>query len=118
MYGLLTSVAFLGLCKNYYLSLVIVFVSYILFYTTLVTMHSVRDRITPFEIRASAYGTTTAILTPAAIVSTLAGGFFADRVGVARVLFLAGLSALLSLFIILYFSLRQLTTSTLSSFAS
>jgi predicted MFS family arabinose efflux permease len=100
------SFAFLGLCKDYYLSLFIVFVSYAVFYMTLVTMHSVRDRITPFEIRASAYGTTTAILTPAAIVSTLAGGFLTDRFSVASVLFFAGLLALLSLFGILYFGKR------------
>ncbi len=97
------SFAFLGLCRYYYLSLFIVFVSYAIFYMTLVTMHSVRDRITPFEIRASAYGTTTAMLTPAAILSILAGGFLTDRFSVTSVLFFAGLSALFSLFIILYF---------------
>jgi len=100
------SFALLGLCKDYALSLVIVFVSFVVFYLTLVTLHSVRDRITPFEIRASAYGTTTAILTPAAIVSTLAGGFLTDHLGVAQVLLFAGLAALISLGVILYVNRR------------
>lgn len=65
-------------------------------------MHSVRDRITPSEIRASAYGTTTAILTPAAILSTLAGGALTNRFSVTGVLFFAGISALVSLVIILF----------------
>lgn len=100
------SFVLLGFCRNYTLSLVIVFVSYVIFYMALVTLHSVRDRITPFEIRASAYGTTTAILTPAAIVSTLAGGFLTDHLGVSHVLLFAGLAALLSLAVILYISRR------------
>jgi len=102
------SFVLLGFCRDYTLSLVIVFVSYVIFYMTLVTLHSVRDRITPFEIRASAYGTTTAILTPAAIVSTLAGGFLTDHLGVSHVLLFAGLAALLSLAVILYISKRTL----------
>ena len=100
------SFVLLGFCRNYALSLVLVFVSYVIFYMALVTLHSVRDRIAPFEIRASAYGTTTAILTPAAIVSTLAGGFLTDQLGVSHVLLFAGLAALLSLAVILYISRR------------
>jgi predicted MFS family arabinose efflux permease len=95
------SFALLGLCGNYNLSLFIVFISYAIFYMTLVTLHSVRDRITPSEIRASAYGTTTAILTPAAILSTLAGGALTNQFSVTGVLFFAGISALVSLIIIL-----------------
>jgi predicted MFS family arabinose efflux permease len=95
------SFGLLGLCGNYNLSLFIVFISYAIFYMTLVTLHSVRDRITPSEIRASAYGTTTAILTPAAILSTLAGGALANQFSVTGVLFFAGISALVSLIIIL-----------------
>lgn len=92
----------LGLSRNYILSLIIIFVSYAVFYMTLVRMHTVRDRITPFEIRGSAYGTTTAILTPPAIISMLAGSFFADYFGVANVLLIAGILALLGLFFILF----------------
>jgi len=97
------SFALLGICENYYLSLFIIFTSYAVFYMTMVTIHSIRDRVTPFEIRASAYGTTTAILTPAVIVSTLAGGFLTNRFGVTNVLYFAGLSAFFSLFIILHY---------------
>ncbi len=96
------SFAALGLCRNYYWALVIIFASYMVFYMTLVGMHSVRDRITQFEIRSSAYGTVTAVLTPAAIISMLAGGYLSNRFGSAAVLSGAGLLALISLFIILY----------------
>ncbi|HRS21494.1 MAG TPA: MFS transporter, partial [Clostridia bacterium] len=96
------SFAALGLCRNYYWTLVIIFASYMVFYMTLVGMHSVRDRITQFEIRSSAYGTVTAVLTPAAIISMLAGGYLSNRFGSAAVLSGAGLLALISLFIILY----------------
>jgi len=96
------SFAALGLCRNYYWTLVIIFASYMVFYMALVGMHSVRDRITQFEIRSSAYGTVTAVLTPAAIISMLAGGYLSNRFGSAAVLSGAGLLALISLFIILY----------------
>ena len=96
------SFAALGICRNYYWALAIIFASYMVFYMTLVGMHSVRDRITQFEIRSSAYGTVTAVLTPAAIISMLAGGYLSNRFGSAAVLSGAGLLALISLFIILY----------------
>lgn len=99
-----TSLAALGLCKNYSLALGIVFTSYMIFYLTLVGMHTIRDRITPFEIRGSSYGTVTAILTPPAILSMLAGGYFANRFGAAATLSGAGLLALFSLYIILFCS--------------
>jgi MFS family permease len=94
--------ALLGLCRNYYLSLFIVFASYAVFYITLVSLHSVRDRICPLEIRGSAYGTVTAMLTPPAIISMLAGSFLADRFSVTAVLFGAGVLALLSLYLALF----------------
>jgi Na+/melibiose symporter-like transporter len=94
------SCAFLGLCGNFYLSLFIVFVGYAALYVTLVRLHSLRDRITPFEFRSSAYGTVTAVLTPAGILSMLAGSYFAQRFSVAAVLLFSGTTALLSLFII------------------
>jgi MFS family permease len=96
------SFAALGLCRNYYWALGIIFTSYMVFYITLVGMHAVRDRITQFEIRSSAYGTVTAVLTPPAIISMLAGGYLSNRFGSAAVLSGAGLLALLSLFIIMY----------------
>lgn len=96
------SFAALGLCRNYWQSLFVIFVSYMFFYITLVTMHSVRDCVTAFDIRGSVYGTVTALLTPPAILSMLAGSYFADRYSVSVVLICAGLFALISLYIILY----------------
>ena len=91
----------LGLCGNYSMSLLIVFIGFAALYTTLVSLHSLRDIITPFEIRSSAYGTVTAVLTPAAILSMLAGSYLTERFSVTSVLFFAGVTALLSLIIIL-----------------
>lgn len=97
----------LGLCTDYYLALGIIFSSYLIFYMTLVGIHTVRDRITPSEIRASAYGTVTAILTPPAIISMLAGGYFASRFDAAAVLIGIGVLALLSLCVIPVFSAEK-----------
>lgn len=98
------SFAVLALCNDYLAALEIVFLSYMVFYATIVGLHSVRDRITPAAIRANAYGTVTAILTPPAIVSMIAGGYLANRFGVAAVLAGAGVFAFLSLRLILLFS--------------
>lgn len=87
----------LGLCRDYGTALAIVFLSYLVFYVTLVGLHCVRDRTTLAEIRSSAYGTVTAILTPAAIASMLAGGYLASLFGAPGVLAAAGLLALASL---------------------
>lgn len=91
----------LGLCNDYLAALEIVFASYLVFYATIVGMHSVRDRMTPAAIRGGAYGTVTAMLTPPAIISMIVGSYLANRFGVAAVLAGAGLLALLSLHLIL-----------------
>ncbi len=96
------SFAVLGLSRSYYLALAIIFTGYMVFYMTLVGMHSERDRVTRFDIRSSAYGTVTAILTPPAIISMLAGGYLANIYGSPAVLSASGLLALLSLYIILF----------------
>lgn len=96
------SFAALGFCRNYWQSLLVIFASYMIFYITLVTIHSLRDCVTAFDIRGSVYGTVTALLTPPAILSMLAGSYFADRFNVSAVLFCAGLLALISLYLILY----------------
>lgn len=92
----------LGLCRSYYLALAIIFTGYLVFYMTLVGMHSERDRVTHDDIRSSAYGTVTAILTPPAIISMLAGGYLANIYGSPAVLSSSGLLALLSLYTILF----------------
>jgi MFS family permease len=102
------SFAALGLCNHYLWALVIIFTSYLVFYMTLVGMHAVRDRITQYEIRSSAYGSVTAVLTPPAILSMLAGGYLANQFGVVVILSAAGLLALLSLHMILYFGRKIL----------
>lgn len=96
------SFAALGLCNNYYGALAIIFSSYLVFYMTLVGLHAVRDQITMDDIRSSAYGTVTSILTPPAIFSMLAGGYLANRFGSSIVLFGAGMLAFLSLHILLF----------------
>lgn len=98
------SFAGLGMCKNYYLSLAIIAASYMVFYITLVTMHSVRDHVTAVGIRGSVYGTVTTLLTPPAIISMLAGSYLTDRFSVSAVLFASGLCAMVSLYLILFFS--------------
>jgi DHA3 family macrolide efflux protein-like MFS transporter len=97
----------LGVCRSYYGALCIIFFGYMIFYITLVVMHSIRDITTPNHIRSSAYGTTTTILTPPAIVSMLVGGSLADYFGVETVIFYAGLLALISLFWLLNWGRRK-----------
>lgn len=96
------SFAALGLCRNYYWALAIIFSGYLIFYMTLVGIHAVRDQVTEFGIRGSAYGTVTAVLAPPAILSMLAGGYLANLFGAPTVLFGAGMLALLSLYLLLY----------------
>lgn len=91
----------LAMCTHFSAALAIAFVAYLVFYATLVGLHALRDRITHAQFRGSAYGTVTAILTPAAIASMLAGGQLANRFGAPLVLALAGLLALASLHLIL-----------------
>lgn len=95
------SFVLLGFCHNFVLALGIIFCSYLVFYATLVGMHSARDSMTPDGIRGSAYGTVTALLTPPAIVSMLVGSHLANTLGVEAVLAGAGLLALLSLHLVL-----------------
>ena len=104
----------LGLCEHYAASLLIVFVGNAVFYMALVSLHSLRDHITPFEIRSSAYGTVTAVLTPAAIVSMLAGSLLTEWIGVASVLLFAGIAAISSSVMVLGLgrkTVRSLQTS-------
>lgn len=93
----------LGLLHNFYSALIIVFLGYIVFYATLVGLHSLRDKATQSDMRGRVYGSVTAIMTPPAIVSMLAGGYLASQFGVEKILIGAGLSALVS-FYLLYLS--------------
>lgn len=93
----------LGLSHDFYSALSIVFLGYIAFYATLVGLHSLRDKATQFDMRGRVYGSVTAIMTPPAIVSMLVGGYLASQFGVEKILIGAGISALVS-FYLLYLS--------------
>lgn len=90
----------LGLTSNFYLALMVIFWGYVVFYTTLVQFHSLRDQNTPAEMRGRVYGSVTAILTPPAIVSMLAGGYMAKVFGVENVFVGAGTLALASFYML------------------
>ena len=89
--------ASLGVTRSFPVSLALVTVSFAFFYTTIVSTHSLRDQATPIEYRGRVYGCITGILTPAALVSFLAGSYLAGVVGVENVLVGAGGLALVSL---------------------
>jgi MFS family permease len=89
--------ASLGISRSFPISLALVTISFAFFYATIVSTHSLRDQGTPIEYRGRVYGFIVAILTPAALVSFLAGSFLAGIVGVGNVLIGAGGLALVSL---------------------
>lgn len=90
----------LGLLHNFYLALIIVFLGYVVFYATLVGLHSLRDKATQSDMRGRVYGSVTAIMTPPAIVSMLVGGYLASQFGVEKILIGAGISALVSFYLL------------------
>jgi len=89
--------ASLGISRSFPVSLALVTISFAFFYATIVSTHSLRDQGTPIEYRGRVYGFIVAILTPAALVSFLAGSYLAGVVGVEKVLIGAGVMALASL---------------------
>lgn len=90
----------LGMLQNFYLALSVVFVSYIVFYATLVGLHSLRDKATTIDIRGRVYGSVTAYMTPPAIISMLVGGYLANSFGAEKVLIGAGCLGLLSFYLL------------------
>ncbi len=91
------SFACLGVTRSFDASLVLVTISFAFFYATIVSTHSLRDQATPIEYRGRVYGFIVGILTPAALVSFLAGSYLAGVIGVEKVLIGAGGLALVSL---------------------
>ncbi len=91
----------LGMITHYSIALILIFISYSIFYVTVVGVHSLRDRTTQVNIRGRVYGSITSLLTPPAIISMLLGGLLADIYGVQKVLMGAGLAAFISLMIVL-----------------
>jgi MFS family permease len=89
--------ASLGISRSFPASLALVTISFAFFYATIVSTHSLRDQGTSIEYRGRVYGFIVAILTPAALVSFLAGSYLAGVIGVENVLIGAGGLALVSL---------------------
>jgi MFS family permease len=90
----------LGLVNQFLPACVLGFFSFIAFYAALVSIHTMRDAGTQPSVRGRVYGTVTAIITLPAILSMLAGGYLAQRVGVNVILISAGMLALVSLLVI------------------
>lgn len=84
------SFACLGMTRNFTAALAVATLSFLFFYLTIVSTHSLRDNATPIEYRGRVYGFIIGILTPAALVSFLAGSYLAGIVGVEKVLIGAG----------------------------
>ncbi|MDR7868973.1 MAG: MFS transporter [Sporomusaceae bacterium] len=103
------SFVLLGFVPSFLLATATVFGGYVFFYAALVGIHALRDRGTAANLRGRVYGSVTAILTPAAIVSMLAGGYLAGRFGADKVLAGAGLVALATLYLLYYFACRRWT---------
>lgn len=106
----------LGLLRDYNIALLVVLLSYVVFYATLVGLHSLRDKATQVEMRGRVYGSVSAILTFPAIVSMLVGGYLANVFGVENVFIGAGALALVS-FYLLYFG-RGFRTAKANEFSS
>lgn len=101
------SFVLLGFVDVFLLAVAAVFSGYVFFYAALVGLHSLRDQATAADLRGRVYGSVTAILTPAAIVSMLVGGYLAGRFGADKVLAGAGLVALATLYLLYYFAYRR-----------
>jgi DHA3 family macrolide efflux protein-like MFS transporter len=101
------SFVLLGFVDAFLIATAAVFGGYVFFYAALVGLHSLRDLATAPDIRGRVYGSVTAVLTPAAIVSMLAGGYLAGRFGADKVLAGAGLVALATLYLLCYFACRH-----------
>jgi len=89
--------ASLGISRSFPMALTLVTISFAFFYATIVSTHSLRDQGTSIEYRGRVYGFIVAALTPAALVSFLAGSYLAGVFGVEKVLIGAGGMALVSL---------------------
>lgn len=88
----------LGICDSYSVAMATMFVSFGVFYASVVGVHSLRDIVTPLSIRGRVYGSVTALLTPAAIASMVCGGYLANTLGVEKVMMGGGILALVSLY--------------------
>lgn len=90
----------LGTVQDYRTALAISFLSFCIFYITIVGIHSVRDTYTRPNIRGRVYGASTSIFTPPTIVSILLCGYLADVYGVEKVFIACGACAVMSVLLI------------------
>jgi MFS family permease len=91
--ALFLSFAALGYVRSLGGAMALMSVSFTVFYATLVSLHSLRDRSTPSEIRGEVYGTITAAGVLPAVISMLAGSFMIRKVGIQGVLLACGACA-------------------------
>ncbi len=98
----------LGTVQDYKIALAISFLSFCIFYITIVGIHSVRDTHTKSSIRGRVYGASTSVFTPPTIVSILVCGYLADVYGVEKVFIACGALAVLS---VLYIVPRMKTNT-------
>ena len=90
----------LGIIHQFHIAAALIFVSYFLFYVSLVGNHSVRDLNTELPIRGRAYGSVFAITTPVGVLSMLLGSYLAKIWGVHIILSGGGILAIFSLYLI------------------
>jgi MFS family permease len=88
-----SSFAALGRLRSLEGAMALMAVSFAVFYATLVSLHSLRDRSTPSAIRGEVYGTITAAGVLPAVISMLAGSFMIRTMGIQSVLLACGACA-------------------------
>ncbi|MFH1932172.1 MAG: MFS transporter [Pseudomonadota bacterium] len=93
------SFVLLGLIDNYTAALVTVFLSFMIFYATIVGVHSQRDKEIRTDLRGRIAGSTIAATSIAAVISVLVGSYFAGIFGVGKVLISGGILGAVSLMI-------------------
>jgi MFS family permease len=87
------SFAALGYVRSLGGAVVLMGVSFAVFYATLVSLHSLRDRSTPSEFRGVVYGTITAAGVLPSVISMLVGSFMIRTIGIGSVLVACGTCA-------------------------
>ncbi len=101
------SFAALGLIRSLWGAVAFMGGSFAVFYAALVSLHSMRDRSTPPDIRGLVYGSMTAAGTPPAVISMLAGSFMIRTMGIGSVLAACGICATIALVLLSIFDKRS-----------
>ncbi len=101
------SFAALGLIRSLWGAVALMGGSFAVFYAALVSLHSMRDRSTPSDIRGMVYGAMTAAGTPPAVISMLAGSFMIRTMGIGGVSAACGICAAVALVLLSIFDKRS-----------